>query len=177
MSAHDIINSEAFKKCEVFHGHICPGLAIGYRAATAAMAWLHEKRSASFQAQLSDLGYAAGRSFHHQGDNHETARQSECRALNHLYGMRRTRDADQNGKGRRTASVQGMHKTNRALKTIEVPQLLDLSVSVYPAGNVVHDCCSDIAGLLIFSPRTPCVYFHKKMVEHRIEFERHIFLV
>jgi len=112
MSVDDIINSEAFKKCEVFHGHICPGLAIGYRAATAAMAWL-----------------------------------------------------------------QGMHKTNRALKTIEVPQLLDLSVSVYPAGNVAHNCCSDIAGLLIFSPRTPCVYFHEKMVERRIEFEGHIFLV
>lgn len=46
MTAHDIINSEAFKKCQVFHGHICPGLAIGYRAAMAAMAWLQEKRSA-----------------------------------------------------------------------------------------------------------------------------------
>ena len=46
MTAHDILKSETFKKCEVFHGHICPGLAIGYRAATAGMAWLNERRSA-----------------------------------------------------------------------------------------------------------------------------------
>jgi formylmethanofuran dehydrogenase subunit E len=46
MTAHDIMKSEAFKKCQVFHGHICPGLAIGYRAAAAGMAWLQEKRSA-----------------------------------------------------------------------------------------------------------------------------------
>ena len=46
MTAHDILKSETFMKCEVFHGHICPGLAIGYRAATAGMAWLNERRSA-----------------------------------------------------------------------------------------------------------------------------------
>ena len=45
MTALDIINSEAFQKCLLFHGHICPGLAIGFRAATAGMAWLDEKRS------------------------------------------------------------------------------------------------------------------------------------
>jgi formylmethanofuran dehydrogenase subunit E len=45
MTAHDILKSETFKKCEVFHGHKCPGLAIGYRAATTGMAWLNERRS------------------------------------------------------------------------------------------------------------------------------------
>lgn len=45
MTAHDILKSETFKKCEVFHGHKCPGLAIGYRAAMAGMAWLNERRS------------------------------------------------------------------------------------------------------------------------------------
>ena len=45
MGAHEIMNSEDFKKCETFHGHVCPGLAIGYRAAKAGMAWLKEKRS------------------------------------------------------------------------------------------------------------------------------------
>ncbi len=46
MTAHEIINSEAFKKCEAFHGHICPGLAIGYRASRAGMDWLKENRCA-----------------------------------------------------------------------------------------------------------------------------------
>jgi formylmethanofuran dehydrogenase subunit E len=34
-----------FQKCAEFHGHICPGLAIGYRAAKAGMDWLAEKRA------------------------------------------------------------------------------------------------------------------------------------
>ncbi len=34
-----------FKKCVDFHGHICPGLAIGYRAARAGMDWLSENRA------------------------------------------------------------------------------------------------------------------------------------
>lgn len=34
-----------FKKCIDFHGHLCPGLAIGYRAARAGMDWLAEHRS------------------------------------------------------------------------------------------------------------------------------------
>ncbi|HET6488996.1 MAG TPA: formylmethanofuran dehydrogenase subunit E family protein [Syntrophales bacterium] len=36
---------EDFAKCADFHGHVCPGLAIGYRAAKAAMAWLGERRA------------------------------------------------------------------------------------------------------------------------------------
>lgn len=34
-----------FQKCADFHGHICPGLAIGYRAARAGMEWLSAKRA------------------------------------------------------------------------------------------------------------------------------------
>jgi len=34
-----------FHACEKFHGHRCPGLAIGYRAARAGMDWLREKRA------------------------------------------------------------------------------------------------------------------------------------
>jgi formylmethanofuran dehydrogenase subunit E len=45
MTAQEILNSEDFKQCEAFHGHVCPGLSIGYRAAKAGMAWLAEKRS------------------------------------------------------------------------------------------------------------------------------------
>ena len=45
MTAQDILNSDDFKQCEQFHGHICPGLSIGYRAAKTAMEWLSENRS------------------------------------------------------------------------------------------------------------------------------------
>jgi formylmethanofuran dehydrogenase subunit E len=34
-----------FKKCADFHGHLCPGLAIGYQAAKAGIAWLAEHRA------------------------------------------------------------------------------------------------------------------------------------
>ncbi len=34
-----------FQKCADFHGHICPGLAIGYQAAKAGIAWLAENRA------------------------------------------------------------------------------------------------------------------------------------
>ncbi len=34
-----------FNRCINFHGHVCPGLAIGYRAARAGMDWLREKRA------------------------------------------------------------------------------------------------------------------------------------
>ncbi len=36
---------EDFQRCAEFHGHVCPGLAIGYRAAKAGMAWLEEHRA------------------------------------------------------------------------------------------------------------------------------------
>ncbi|SLM31894.1 Formylmethanofuran dehydrogenase subunit E region [Desulfamplus magnetovallimortis] len=45
MGAAEIMNSEEFKKCVEFHGHICPGLATGFRAAKVAMDKLKEQRS------------------------------------------------------------------------------------------------------------------------------------
>lgn len=45
MNAQSILESEDFKRCIAFHGHLCPGLSIGYKAAHTAMAWLQEKRS------------------------------------------------------------------------------------------------------------------------------------
>jgi formylmethanofuran dehydrogenase subunit E len=33
------------EKCVDFHGHLCPGLAIGYQAAKAGMAWLQQNRA------------------------------------------------------------------------------------------------------------------------------------
>jgi formylmethanofuran dehydrogenase subunit E len=35
----------AFEDCVRFHGHACPGLALGYRVAVAAMNWLAAHRS------------------------------------------------------------------------------------------------------------------------------------
>ena len=34
-----------FSKCVEFHGHVCPGLSIGFRAARAGMDWLKENRA------------------------------------------------------------------------------------------------------------------------------------
>jgi formylmethanofuran dehydrogenase subunit E len=45
MNADEIMDSEDFRRCAEFHGHICPGLAIGYRAGKAALSWLEERRS------------------------------------------------------------------------------------------------------------------------------------
>lgn len=45
MNAEEIMNSEDFKRCADFHGHICPGLSIGYRAAQIGMRWLKEARA------------------------------------------------------------------------------------------------------------------------------------
>ena len=45
MTANDILNSEDFKECEAFHGHVCPGLSIGFRAAKTAMDRLRESRA------------------------------------------------------------------------------------------------------------------------------------
>jgi formylmethanofuran dehydrogenase subunit E len=39
------MESEDFRRCVAFHGHICPGLSIGYRAAMAGMAWLAARRA------------------------------------------------------------------------------------------------------------------------------------
>ena len=42
--AQQIMESDDFKRCADFHGHVCGGLAIGYQAATAGMDWMKEKR-------------------------------------------------------------------------------------------------------------------------------------
>jgi len=41
----DVLEEKDFKRCVGFHGHICPGIAIGYRAAKAGLAWLREGRA------------------------------------------------------------------------------------------------------------------------------------
>ena len=45
MNSTDPFHERDFEKCADFHGHICPGLAIGYRASLAGMDWLKENRS------------------------------------------------------------------------------------------------------------------------------------
>jgi formylmethanofuran dehydrogenase subunit E len=45
MSAETILASDLFKKCLDFHGHLCPGLALGYQAAQAGMQWLAAQRA------------------------------------------------------------------------------------------------------------------------------------
>jgi formylmethanofuran dehydrogenase subunit E len=45
MVLNDPFQAEDFKKCADFHGHICPGLSIGYRASQRAMEWLRENRA------------------------------------------------------------------------------------------------------------------------------------
>ncbi|MBN1848513.1 MAG: TraR/DksA C4-type zinc finger protein [Deltaproteobacteria bacterium] len=45
MQKEDLFESEDFRRCADFHGHICPGLSIGYRAAKVGMDSLKEKRA------------------------------------------------------------------------------------------------------------------------------------
>jgi formylmethanofuran dehydrogenase subunit E len=45
MTPDEIFSKEDFQRCVAFHGHICPGLAIGYQAAKAGMMWLQESRA------------------------------------------------------------------------------------------------------------------------------------
>lgn len=45
MTKQNCFESKDFKKCADFHGHICPGLSIGFRAAQAGMEWLKENRA------------------------------------------------------------------------------------------------------------------------------------
>ncbi len=46
MEGKEILSSEDFRKCADFHGHVCPGLAIGYRAAKAGLERLRKDRAA-----------------------------------------------------------------------------------------------------------------------------------
>jgi formylmethanofuran dehydrogenase subunit E len=45
MNASNILSSTDWQKAADFHGHVCPGLAIGFKAAMAGMAWLREHRA------------------------------------------------------------------------------------------------------------------------------------
>ena len=45
MKPEDIIASEDFQKCVEFHGHLCPGLTMGYKASVAGLEWLKAHRS------------------------------------------------------------------------------------------------------------------------------------
>lgn len=45
MNAEQIFVSDEFKRCVAFHGHICPGLSIGYKAAKLAMESVGEVRA------------------------------------------------------------------------------------------------------------------------------------
>ncbi|BHH85843.1 FmdE family protein [Desulforhopalus sp. 52FAK] len=45
MSADTILQSDLFQKCLDFHGHLCPGLSLGYQASMAGMSWLEARRA------------------------------------------------------------------------------------------------------------------------------------
>ena len=45
MQRNDIRSRSNWKKTADFHGHVCPGVAIGFKAAMAGMAWLKEHRA------------------------------------------------------------------------------------------------------------------------------------
>ena len=45
MKAKDIIAGEEFQKCIEFHGHMCPGLSLGFRASQSGMEWLKADRA------------------------------------------------------------------------------------------------------------------------------------
>lgn len=45
MTLPDIASSKEWEKAVDFHGHVCPGLAIGFRAASMAMEWLKEHKA------------------------------------------------------------------------------------------------------------------------------------
>ena len=47
MNAQQIRASEDFQRCASFHGHICPGLSIGYKATKAAMRFLSQQQRAA----------------------------------------------------------------------------------------------------------------------------------
>ena len=45
MNGKQIMESEEFKQCVDFHGHICPGIATGFQAVKACMSELEETRA------------------------------------------------------------------------------------------------------------------------------------
>ncbi len=45
MTVDDILTSEDWRRCIEFHGHTCPGIAIGFRAAKTGLNLLKEKQA------------------------------------------------------------------------------------------------------------------------------------
>ncbi len=45
MNVQDMLAIEDLKKCADFHGHICPGLILGYKAAKKGLDMLNEQRA------------------------------------------------------------------------------------------------------------------------------------
>ena len=45
MNAENILESKDWKKCIEFHGHTCPGIALGFRAAKAGLELLKENKA------------------------------------------------------------------------------------------------------------------------------------
>jgi len=45
MTGKESANMGDFERCAEFHGHVCPGLSIGFQAARAGMEWLKENRA------------------------------------------------------------------------------------------------------------------------------------
>jgi len=45
MTAEEVMARDDFRRCERFHGHVCPGLSLGYVAAKGALQWLREHRA------------------------------------------------------------------------------------------------------------------------------------
>ena len=45
MKGEEILSSRDFTQCVEFHGHICPGLAIGFRAARILMGRLNVRKA------------------------------------------------------------------------------------------------------------------------------------
>lgn len=45
MNAESILTSDDFRQCQTFHGHICPGLSLGYVAGKLALDWIQENKS------------------------------------------------------------------------------------------------------------------------------------
>lgn len=45
MKIKPIASEDDFNKCVDFHGHLCPGLAMGYKASKAGLDWLRAQRA------------------------------------------------------------------------------------------------------------------------------------
>lgn len=45
MNAERILTSDDFRQCQAFHGHLCPGLSLGYVAGKLALEWIRENRA------------------------------------------------------------------------------------------------------------------------------------